>query len=66
MNIILHSTNCPRCNILDMKLKEKNVEYTVDTNIEAMIEKGFQTAPILEVDGEFYEFGDAVRVINNM
>ena len=29
-----------------------------------MIEKGFMSAPILEVDGEPMEFGDAIRWVN--
>lgn len=66
MGVVLYSTNCPKCNVLSMKLKDKNVDFTVNTNVDDMIAKGFQSAPILEVNGEYYEFGDAVRVVNNM
>lgn len=66
MKIVLHSTNCPRCNILDMKLRDKGVEYTVNTNVDDMIAKGFQNAPILEVDGKYYEFGEAVKYIGTL
>lgn len=66
MGVVLYSTNCPKCNVLSMKLKDKNIDFTVNTNVDDMIAKGFQSAPILEVDGEYYEFGDAVKYIGTL
>lgn len=66
MGVVLYSTNCPKCNVLSMKLKDKNIDFTVNTNVDDMIAKGFHSAPILEVDGECYEFGDAVKYIGTL
>lgn len=60
MNVILHTNHCPRCRVLETKLKEKNIEFEENNNVEVMMQRGFRTAPVLEVDGIIYEFKDAV------
>ena len=37
----LYTTNCPKCKILESKLKAKNIEYNTVTDIEVMQKKGF-------------------------
>ena len=75
MDIILYSTNCPKCNILEKKLDQKNLKYkkVTDFNIQSMIDRGFSTAAILYIvydnsktDGFYYDFKDAVNFINNI
>lgn len=56
MNVTLYSTNCPKCQILETKLNKKGISYSVVTDINVMIEKGFTQVPVLEVDGEVKEF----------
>ena len=51
MKIILYSTHCPKCNVLEKKLKIKNIEYEEINDVEIMKKKGFLTVPFLEVDG---------------
>lgn len=60
MNVVLHSTNCPKCKVLESKLKKKSIEFMENNNVELMVEKGFMTAPVLEVDGIVYNFKEAV------
>lgn len=57
--IILYTTECPRCKILATKLDRKNIQYSINSNSEEMIEKGFITAPMLEVDGKIMDFSQA-------
>lgn len=64
MSVILYSTHCPRCNILENKLKEKNIEFEEVNDVDLMIEKGIQIAPALEVDGEILDYGKAVKFVN--
>ena len=59
MSVKLYSTNCPKCKVLETKLKRKNIPYSIVTDVNLMIEKGFKQAPILEVDGEFKDFKEA-------
>ena len=58
--VILYSTHCPRCKVLELKLKQKNIEYEENNNVEEMTAKGFKEAPKLEVDDMIMDFKQAV------
>ena len=58
--VILYSTNCPKCKIIKQKLSQANLEFTEITDVKKIMEKGFREAPVLEVDGEFMKFPEAV------
>lgn len=64
MKIILYSTGCPRCNILERKLEDKLIKYEVVNDIEVMKEKNFMSVPVLEVDGKCYKYADAIAWVN--
>lgn len=61
--VVLYSTNCPRCKVLKTKMEQTGIEYTEVTDIEVMKEKGFREAPMLEIDGEFMNFSQALTWI---
>jgi glutaredoxin len=61
MSVVLYSTNCPKCKVLEKKLDSIGVDYTIVTDEDLMISKGFSSAPMLEVDGNIMDFGNAVR-----
>jgi glutaredoxin len=54
--VILYSTGCPKCKILKEKLDSKSITYQVYDNAELMIQKGFRSVPMLEVDGVLMDF----------
>ena len=60
--VVLYTTNCPRCIVLEKKLKQKGIEFEARTDFD---EKGFASAPLLEVDGEIMAFNEANQWINN-
>ena len=62
--IILFSTNCPKCNILEHKLQDAGINFEIQNDVQEVIDAGFMTAPILKVDNTYYEFGDAVKWVN--
>lgn len=62
--ITLYSTNCPKCKVLEQKLKSKNIEYIEFTDVNKMIEMGFSVMPMLEVDGVVMDFATANKWIN--
>lgn len=64
MQITLYSTHCPKCNVLEKKLKQKNIQYEEVNDIEIMKEKGYLTVPVLEVDGTSMDFKTASDWIN--
>ena len=61
MSVVLYSTNCPKCKVLEKKLDSIGVDYTIITDEDLMISKGFSSAPMLEVDGNVMDFGNAIR-----
>lgn len=63
MSVVLYSTKCPKCKILEAKLKQGNIEFEEINDVELMTQKGFRSAPMLEVDGVAYGFKEAVEWI---
>lgn len=66
MKIILYTTHCPKCKILENKLKSKNIEYMIEEDVEKMLSLGMSEVPQLQVENEILDFGTAVRWINNL
>ena len=64
MSVILYTMGCPKCRVLEKKLESKNIEYVKNTDTALMISKGFESVPILEVDGEIMNFVAANTWIN--
>ena len=62
--ITLYTTHCPKCKILEQKLKAKNIEYIEFTDVDKMIKMGFSMMPMLEVDGIVMDFATANKWIN--
>lgn len=64
--IVLYSTHCPKCKVLETKLRQKNIDYTELNDVSELIEKGFKSAPVLKVNDKYLEFGDANKYINSL
>lgn len=64
--VVLYSTGCPRCEMLEKLLNDKGITYELCTDEKEMIKKGFETVPMLEVDGEVMNYKDAVKFVQNM
>lgn len=63
--IILYSTNCPKCRALEKQLNKNKIEYEVVTDKDVMIQKGFTSAPQLEINGEIMDYNTAIRWVMN-
>ena len=66
MIIDLYTTHCPRCSVLEKKLEAKNIQYYEHDNVDEMLAMGFKSAPVLLVDGQRYNFQEAVKFINSL
>jgi len=66
--VVLYSTNCPKCKILELKLKQANIDFELITDIDTVVKVGetnnIISAPILKVDDNYYDFGTAVKLVN--
>lgn len=65
MKVTLFSTGCPKCKVLEAKLKQKGIVYEHINDMDIMTEKGFMSVPMLEVDGNVMDFATANNWINN-
>lgn len=70
MKMILYSTDCPRCKVLEKKLGQKKIDFEVNKNLEEIMqvatENNFSSAPLLEVDGQVMGFEQANQFINSL
>jgi glutaredoxin len=64
MEVILYSNGCPKCKVLETKLKQKDIEYEHISDIDVMMEKGFMSMPMLQVDNKLMNFTEANTWIN--
>jgi len=64
-NIILYSTGCPNCLIIERELMAKNINYSKCTDTNKMIELGIEKVPVLYVNGDVLGYHEAVVWIKN-
>lgn len=64
MSIILYTTHCPKCQVLQKKLDQKEIPYLINENVDEMLKRGLMSAPGLEVDGTMMNFTEANKWIN--
>lgn len=64
--IKLYTTGCPKCEVLKAKLKQKNIPFDEINNMQPLLERGFMTVPVLEVDDKFMDFSEAIKYVNAM
>ena len=64
MQVIFYSTHCPRCTVLETKLKQKNIEYIEINDMDEILKLGVSSVPVLEVDGKLMLFKAANDWVN--
>ena len=62
--LILYSTGCPKCNVLIQKLNSANIDYELSQDVGVLIDKGFTSVPVLQVEDDFLDFSAANAWIN--
>jgi len=67
--ITLYSTHCPKCSVLEQKLKQKNIPYTIIDDEDLVVEYGrkhnMRSAPLLDVEGDAMDFIRSIKFIND-
>lgn len=64
MNVILYSTGCPKCKVLEKKLTDKNIPYYEENSIDVMESLGICQVPMLLADGKLMTFSEANKWVN--
>ena len=62
--IVLYSTGCPKCTVLEKKLTDKGISYAINRDVDEMINIGIESIPVLKVDDELLNFADAIKWVN--
>ena len=65
MVILFKSETCPRCRVLSQKLDAAGIDYKTTLDVKEIIAQGFMSVPVLKVDNEYMDFGQAVKWVNN-
>lgn len=66
MEVILYTTDCPRCKVLEKKLNAKNVIYNTVKDIASMQNLGIFSSPCLSVDGKIFDFQQSINWVNEV
>ena len=59
--VVLYSTGCPKCVTLENRLNNNGINFTISNDVDKLIKMGFQNAPILQIDNDYYEFTEAMK-----
>ena len=59
--VVLYTIHCPKCNILEKKINAAGIKFEISENIEEMYNRGYKTAPMLDVNGVSYDFSQAIK-----
>lgn len=65
MSVTLFSTNCPMCKVLKKKLDDKQIQYELIDDTKIMLDKGFLSAPQLQVGDSVYDFNSARKLVDS-
>ena len=64
--IKVYSTHCPRCMVIEKKLKQKGINFEIIDDINIMREMGIQSTPMLQIDYQpLMKFNEANKWINS-
>lgn len=55
-NIIVYTTHCPKCKVLEKSLIAANLEYAMVEDVEKILSLGITEVPCMEVNGELMNF----------
>ena len=62
--VIMYTTHCPMCKVLETKLRAKNIEFVEDDNEDTMAIKGIINVPMLEVGEQLLTFRESLKWVD--
>lgn len=66
MSVILYSTGCSKCMILESMLKKKGIDFETCRDIKEMRKVGLMSAPALSINDKLMDFEEAVSEIQKL
>lgn len=65
MKVMLYTTHCPQCRVLEKLLIDKGIEFEIVEDVELMRAMNIISVPQLQVNGTLMNMAMAVKWINN-
>ena len=65
-DVVLFSTGCPKCKVLESKLRSKRVNFKKNVDTDAMREMGLESVPVLQVKDRLLNFVEANKWVNEL
>ncbi len=66
MKLVLYTTHCPKCKVIESKLNAKKIEFDIVDDKSTLIEMGIVSVPVLEADGKKMSFLEANKYVNSL
>lgn len=66
MELILYTTHCPKCEVIENKLHDKGINYKIVDNKDELFKAGIYSVPVLSVDGKRMNFVEANKYVNSL
>lgn len=63
VDIVLYSTGCPKCRVLEAALTKKKIAFEKCDDVDKMVSLGFIEAPILQVGDRILLYKDAMKYV---
>ena len=64
MSVVLYSSGCPMCKVLETKLNQKNIKFEISDNLDYLVEQGVQTLPQLGINNSLIDFKNSCNLVN--
>lgn len=65
MITIYVSEGCGRCEALKKRLEKDGFDFSISKDIELLIEKGYQNAPVLQINDTFYDLKTSMGLLKD-
>lgn len=64
--VILYTTHCPKCKVLETRLRQAHVEYEIIEDENVMLDKGFMEAPMLQINDDLFDYSQAMKEVDKL
>ena len=61
--VIVYTTGCPQCKVLEQLLNAKHVSYNTCSDIDVMMSMGITAVPMMKVNDKLMNFQDSMAWI---
>lgn len=65
MMVLFVSEGCGRCEGLKKRLIKNGFEFTISEDIDFLVEKGYQNAPILQINDTLYDLKASMDLLKD-